>query len=405
MQHDPAGFRFWEFDRAAPWDIRWVGLDEHFLTSVLKERQYPVHTPHVCCMLQRDLVGAFTEHTSIARPHVSMITVQHISKRYGTHTALRDVTFHVDKGEILAFLGPNGAGKTTTMRILACAMPPSEGRATVAGFACLEQPVEVKRRLGYLPETPPLYQELTVDEYLTFAGRLKGLTSQRLASRKANVIDQVELGDVHHRVIGHLSRGYRQRVGLAQALIHDPPVLILDEPTVGLDPKQIIAIRTLIKSLATSHTIILSTHVLSEATAVCDRVVIIHQGRIVAEDTPEQLSARLRQSETMSLTVKQPTPDWQERLKMLPGVLNVFPGSTPHTCTIDCHLQQDLRDTLSQFVVSQGYGLLELKPLSLSLEDVFLRLTQQDETLGTDASDYPDPSSSSQPYQRERTSA
>lgn len=333
-----------------------------------------------------------------------MITVQHISKRYGTHTALRDVTFHVDKGEILAFLGPNGAGKTTTMRILACAMPPSEGRATVAGFACLEQPVEVKRRLGYLPETPPLYQELTVDEYLTFAGRLKGLTSQRLASRKANVIDQVELGDVHHRVIGHLSRGYRQRVGLAQALIHDPPVLILDEPTVGLDPKQIIAIRTLIKSLATSHTIILSTHVLSEATAVCDRVVIIHQGRIVAEDTPEQLSARLRQSETMSLTVKQPTPDWQERLKMLPGVLNVFPGSTPHTCTIDCHLQQDLRDTLSQFVVGQGYGLLELKPLSLSLEDVFLQLTQQDETSGMDASDSPDPSSSSPPHQRERAS-
>ncbi len=334
-----------------------------------------------------------------------MITVQHISKRYGNHTALHDVTFHVNKGEILAFLGPNGAGKTTTMRILACVMPPSEGVAVVAGFACLEQPMEVKRRLGYLPETPPLYQELTVDEYLTFVGRVKGLTPQRVVSRKAAVMDQVGLGDVQRRVIGHLSRGYRQRVGLAQALIHDPPVLILDEPTVGLDPKQIMAIRKLIKSLATSHTIILSTHVLSEATAVCDRVVIIHQGRIVAEDAPEQLSARLQQAETMSLTVKQPTPDWQERLKTLPGVLNVFPGSTPHTCTIDCHPQQDLRDALSWFVVSQGYGLLELKSLSLSLEDVFLQLTQQDETSGLDALDHPDPSSSPPLRQREQTSA
>ncbi len=332
-----------------------------------------------------------------------MITVQHISKRYGTHTALHDVTFRVDKGEILAFLGPNGAGKTTTMRILACFMPPSEGMASVAGFACLEQPMEVKRRLGYLPETPPLYQELTVDEYLTFVARVKGVTPQRVASRKADVIERVGLGTVHHRVIGHLSRGYRQRVGLAQALIHDPPVLILDEPTVGLDPKQIIEIRTLIKSLAGSHTIILSTHVIPEATAVCDRVVIIHQGRIVAEDSPEQLSARLRQSEKMSLTVKQPAPGWHERLKTIPGVLNIVPGSTPNTCTIDCHLEQDIRGELSQFIVSQGYGLLELTPLALSLEDVFLQLTRQDATSGeTQALDHPD--SSSPPSQRQRTS-
>ncbi len=311
-----------------------------------------------------------------------MITVQHVSKYYGNHTALADVTFHVKKGEILAFLGPNGAGKTTTMRILTCFMPPSEGRATVAGFDCLDQPMEVKRHLGYLPETPPLYPELTVDEYLTFVGRLKRLTPQRLASRKPHVIDQVGLGSVHHRVIGHLSRGYRQRVGLAQALIHDPPVLILDEPTVGLDPKQIIEIRRLIKSLAGSHTIILSTHILSEAMAICDRVVIIHQGRIVAEDSPDQLASRLRQSEKMSLTVKEPLPDWQERLRTLPGVLNVFPTATPNTCTIDCQLGQDLREKLSQFVVSQGYGLLELKPLSLSLEEVFLQLTQQEEAAG-----------------------
>jgi len=287
-------------------------------------------------------------------------------------------------------LGPNGAGNTTTMLSLTCFMPPSKGMANVAGFDCLEQPMEVKRHLGYLPETPPLYPELTVDEYLTFVGRLKRLTPQGLASRKARVIDQVGLGAVHRRVIGHLSRGYRQRIGLAQALIHDPPVLILDEPTVGLDPKQIIEIRRLITSLAGSHTIILSTHVLSEAMAICDRVVIIHQGRIVAEDAPNQLSSRLRQSEKMSLTVKQPQTDWQERLRTLPGVLNVFPTTAPHTCTIDCQLGHDLREKLSQFVVSQGYGLLELKPLSLSLEEAFLQLTQQEDSAGVSATSHVD---------------
>ena len=324
-----------------------------------------------------------------------MIAVQHVSKRYGYHTALDDVTFHVKKGEILAFLGPNGAGKTTTMRILTCFMPQSEGSATVAGFDCLDQPMDVKRHLGYLPEIPPLYPELTVDEYLTFVGRLKRLPPQRLASRRSRVIDQVGLGDVHHRVIGHLSKGYRQRVGLAQALIHDPPVLILDEPTVGLDPKQIIEIRELIKSLAGSHTIILSTHILPEAMAICDRVVIIHQGRIVAEDAPDRLSSRLRQSEKMSLTVKQPQPDWLERLGTLPGVLDVQPTADPNTGIIDCELGQDLREKLSQFVVGQGYGLLELKPLSLSLEEVFLQLTHQEEDAGTGETGPPD--SSKQP--------
>ncbi len=308
-----------------------------------------------------------------------MITVQHVSKQYGRHTAVHDVTFHIRTGDVLAFLGPNGAGKTTTMRILACFMPPTEGTAHVAGFDCLEQPMEVKRRLGYLPETPPLYQELTVNEYLTFVGRLKGITPSRLPSRKAHVIEQVGLGPVHRRVIGHLSKGYRQRVGLAQALIHDPPVLILDEPTVGLDPKQIREIRGLIKSLAGSHTIILSTHVLPEATAICSRVMIIHQGRIVAEDSPERLSSRVRQSEKLSLMVKQPSADWLDRLGTLPGILNVFPTDQRDTCTIECQLGQDLRDELSRFVVRQGYGLLELTPLSLSLEDVFLHLTQREE--------------------------
>lgn len=308
-----------------------------------------------------------------------MIRVQHITKRYGTHVAIENVTFDVKQGEILGFLGPNGAGKTTTMRIITCFMPPSEGTVEVAGFDCFEHPQEVKQRIGYLPESPPLYQELTVTEYLTFVGRLKRLSASRVSSRMAHVIEQLGLGEVRHRVIGHLSKGFRQRVGLAQALIHDPPVLILDEPTVGLDPKQIIEIRELIKSLAGSHTLILSTHILSEATAICDRVVIIDRGHIVAEDTPAQLSSRMRQSEKMSLTVKHPSHDWLEQLAAIPGVLHVVQGATPETSIIECELGRDLREDISQFVVGQGVGLLELKPLLLSLEEVFLQLTQQDE--------------------------
>lgn len=216
-----------------------------------------------------------------------MIDVHQITKRYGQHTAIDRVTFSVAKGEVLAFLGPNGAGKTTTMRILTCFMPATEGTASVAGYDCLDQPLEVKRRIGYLPETPPVYQELTVDEYLRFVGRLRGLTGPMLTAALSREIERLGLGPVQRRLIGNLSRGYRQRVGLAQALIHDPPVLILDEPTVGLDPKQIIEIRELIKSLAGSHSVILSTHILPEATAVCQRVVIISGGRIVAEDSPD----------------------------------------------------------------------------------------------------------------------
>ncbi|MCZ6581345.1 MAG: ABC transporter ATP-binding protein [Nitrospirae bacterium] len=308
-----------------------------------------------------------------------MINVENITKRYRTLTAIENVTFTVKKGEILGFLGPNGAGKTTTMRILTCFTSPNEGTVQVAGFDCFEQALEVKKRIGYLPETPPLYHELTVMEYLLFVGRLKGLPSWRIPSRMNSVIEQVGLGEVRRRIIGHLSRGFRQRVGLAQALLHDPPVLILDEPTVGLDPKQIIEIRELIQSLVGSHTILLSTHILTEATAICQRVTIIHKGRIVAVDSPERLSARLRQSEKMSLTVKAPPPDWIERLRAFPGVMSVFQGPSIETCLIECKLGHDIREDLARFVVNQGIGLLELKTVSMSLEDVFLHLTQHDE--------------------------
>jgi ABC-2 type transport system ATP-binding protein len=324
-----------------------------------------------------------------------MIDVRNITKRYGHHTAIDRVSFSVAKGEVLAFLGPNGAGKTTTMRILTCFMPATEGTAQVAGFDCADQPLEVKRRIGYLPETPPVYQELTVTEYLTFVGRLRGMTGRNLTSALDQSIGRLELGSVRGRLIGNLSRGYRQRVGLAQALLHDPPVLILDEPTVGLDPKQIIEIRELIKSLAGSHSVILSTHILPEATAVCQRVVIISGGRIVAEDTPEQLSARLRHSEKISITLRTPPAECEAKLRALPGILNVFPGATPGTFVIECGLGQDLRDEIARFVVSNHWGLLELQTISMTLEDVFLQLTRDEDGLpaepapvGSAASDY-----------------
>ncbi len=310
-----------------------------------------------------------------------MIDAQNITKRYGDHTAIERVTFSVDKGEVLAFLGPNGAGKTTTMRILTCFMPATEGTARVAGYDCFEQPIEVKRRIGYLPETPPVYQELTVTEYLTFTGRLKGMGRADLRHALDRTIERLSLGDVRHRLIANLSRGYKQRVGLAQALLHDPPVLILDEPTVGLDPKQIIEIRELIKSLAGSHTVILSTHILPEATAVCQRVVIISGGRIAAVDTPERLSARLRQSEKISVTVKTPPPDLADRFRSLPGVLSVFEPTDSGAFLLECELGRDLRDDIARLIVTQGWGLLELKAVSMTLEDVFLRLTQHEDGL------------------------
>ncbi len=308
-----------------------------------------------------------------------MIEVRNITKRYGEHIAIEALTFTVEKGEVLAFLGPNGAGKTTTMRILTCFMPATEGTARVAGFDCFEQPLEVKKRIGYLPEIPPVYQELTVMEHLTFVGRLKGMSGAALKTGIERVVERLSLGDVRGRLIGNLSRGYRQRVGLAQALLNDPPVLILDEPTIGLDPKQIIEIRELIKSLAGSHSVILSTHILPEATAVCQRVVIINAGRIVAVDTPEQLSARLRRSEKISVTVQAPPADLAERLRALPGVLSAFDAGGRGGFTIECELGRDLRDDIARFVVSNGWGLLELKTISMTLEDVFLRLTQHEE--------------------------
>ena len=309
-----------------------------------------------------------------------MIEVQHVTKRYGPITAVRDISFSVAKGEIVAFLGPNGAGKTTTMRILTGYMPASEGIVRVAGFDCHESPLEIKQRIGYLPEHPPLYLELTVREYLSFVGRMKGVGMEHLAQQMERVIEQTGLVDVRGRVIGNLSRGYRQRVGLAQALIHDPPVLILDEPTVGLDPNQIIEIRELIKGLAGSHTIILSTHILPEATALCERVIIIHHGQIVAIDTHEQLAARLQQSEKLRVTVKTSFPDMENQLRSIDGVVNVTAGESHNTYLIEAEIGHDLREPITQFVMTHQLGLLELSVVSMSLEDVFIRLTNEEDS-------------------------
>lgn len=307
-----------------------------------------------------------------------MINVQHVTKHYGQVTALNDISFSIQKGEIVAFLGPNGAGKTTTMRILTGFMPPTSGTVQIAGFDCLEEPWEVKKHIGYLPETPPLYLELTVKEYLTFVGRIKRLEPEQLKERMKLIVHQTGLSEVQGRVIGHLSRGYRQRVGLAQALLHNPPVLILDEPTTGLDPNQIIEIRDLIKSLAGSHTIILSTHLLAEATAICQKVIIIHQGQIVAIDTPEQLGAKLQQSEILNLTVKQSDPGLLEALSKISGVIQVSHGPSPNTYVVETHIGEDVREELTKLIVTRDAGLLELSTQTVSLEDVFKVLTKPD---------------------------
>ncbi|MGH9347207.1 MAG: ABC transporter ATP-binding protein [Vicinamibacterales bacterium] len=310
-----------------------------------------------------------------------MIEVQHLTKRYGPFTAVDDVTFRVERGEILGFLGPNGAGKTTTMRVLTGYMPPTEGRAIVAGFDVLDQPIEAKRRTGYLPETPPLYPDMTVRDYLDFVARIKGVPRHERRTRVAAVMERTSIGDMGRRHCGKLSKGYRQRVGLAQALLHNPDVLILDEPTAGLDPKQIIETRKLIKALAGDHTIVLSTHILPEVSQTCQRVVIINKGRVVAVDTPDNLTASLRGSESMYVQVDGGGADVQAALERVPGVTRVAISDARGPVTgfeIDSEAGRDVRRELASAIVTSGWGLLELRPMRMSLEEIFLSLTTED---------------------------
>jgi len=311
-----------------------------------------------------------------------VIEVQHLTKRYGPTTAVDDVSFRVEKGEILGFLGPNGAGKTTTMRVLTGYMPPTEGRAVVAGYDIFDQPIEAKRRIGYLPETPPLYPEMTVRDYLMFVSRIKGVPRAERKGRVSEVMERTRIADVAERHCGKLSKGYRQRVGLAQALLHNPEVLILDEPTAGLDPKQIIETRELIKQLGGDHTVILSTHILPEVGQTCHRVVIINKGRVVAVDTPENLTSRLRGSETMYVMVDATAAgDVRTALAGVPGVTSVSAAETRGNMTsyeVNSESGRDVRRELASAVVSRGWGLLELRPLRMSLEEIFLHLTTED---------------------------
>jgi ABC-2 type transport system ATP-binding protein len=293
------------------------------------------------------------------------------------------VSFEVQKGQIVGFLGPNGAGKTTTMRVLTCFMPPTAGTATVAGFDVLEQPFEVKKRIGYLPETPPLYPEMRTSEYLKFVGKLKGLSGSELDKRIDYVLERCSVADVKDKLLGKLSKGYRQRVGLAQAIIHNPDVLILDEPTSGLDPKQINETRDLIKSLAGDHTIILSTHILPEVEQTCQSVLIINKGRLVAKDTVDNLQNRARGAEQLFVEIAGRGDDVdsaiiQQRLERVPGVTHIVFKEKQQNRSIfeiESHKDNFVRGDLARAVVESGWDLNELRPAAVSLEEIFLQLT------------------------------
>jgi len=312
-----------------------------------------------------------------------MITVKSLTKRYARTLAVDHISFEVQKGQIVGFLGPNGAGKTTTMRILTCFLPPTEGTANVAGFDVLEQPMEVKKRIGYLPESPPLYPEMEVREYLTFVGKLKGMSGASLAKRVNEVADRCAIADVQSKLIAKLSKGYRQRVGLAQAIIHNPDVLVLDEPTAGLDPKQINETRDLIKSLAGDHTIILSTHILPEVEQTCEQVIIINKGKVVATDSVHNLQSRARGAETLLVEVEGrdgalDAKAVQQRLEMVSGVSRVVlrDARDNHSAfEVESLKDRFIRGDLARAVVEAGWNLNELHASAVSLEEVFLQLT------------------------------
>src|ERR1700686_2149826 len=322
-----------------------------------------------------------------------MITVKELTKRYARNIAVDHISFQVEKGQIVGFLGPNGAGKTTTMRMLTGFLSPTSGSATVAGYDFLEQPLEVKRRIGYLPETPPLYPEMETGEYLTFVGRLKGLSGTELRKRDDYVSERCAVADVKNKLLGKLSKGYRQRVGLAQAIIHNPDVLILDEPTAGLDPKQINETRDLIKSLAGDHTIILSTHILPEVSQTCEVVIIINKGRVVATDSVSNLQGRARSGESVLLEIggRNGSVDpaaVQRKLELVAGVTRVAfkeDGQRRAVFEVEGKKDRSLRGDLARAVVESGWDLNELRAASMSLEEVFLQLTGEEAPSDTTA--------------------
>lgn len=313
-----------------------------------------------------------------------MIEVKNLTKYYGPVMAVEDVSFSVKKGEILGLLGPNAAGKTTTMRILTCFLSPTRGEARVAGFDVSKDPLEVRRRIGYLPENAPLYLDMRVSEYLKFMAQIKGIEPAKRKKSIAEVMENCGIANVSSRIIGHLSKGYRQRVCLAQALLNQPQVLILDEPTLGLDPKQIMEIRELIKKLAGKRTVILSTHILPEVSMTCQRVVIINEGRVVAEDTPQNLARALEKSNQILLEIDGPSSEVASELAKIPGVLRVnlkdSLSQNMHLYLVESEKDIDIRRELSSKIVHKDWGLLEIRPVSMNLEDVFVKLATEEKT-------------------------
>lgn len=314
-----------------------------------------------------------------------MIQVEHLTKTYPGRTAVDDVSFEVNRGEVVGFLGPNGAGKSTTMRMLAGYLTATGGSLRVAGFDVNLQPLEVRRRIGYLPENCPLYPDMRVDEYLDFRARLKGVPGRHVRGRLKEVKNLCGIGDMGRRIIGQLSKGYRQRVGLAESLVHDPDLLILDEPTIGLDPNQIRLVRQLITDLAKRHTILLSTHILPEVEMTCQRVLILHQGRIVASDTPDRLRRRLEGGRTVRAEIQGPSHELAEALCGLPGVEKVDIFSLPdawQSCELRVAAESDPRVELATLAARRGWPLRELRADQASLEDIFVSLTRVEENGG-----------------------
>jgi ABC-2 type transport system ATP-binding protein len=309
-----------------------------------------------------------------------MIEVEGLTKYYGPHPAIMDVSFSVQAGEVVAFLGPNGAGKTTCMRILTGFMPASAGTATIAGLDIHNESLEARRHIGYLPEHASLYRDMRVHQYLRYCGKLQAMSSAALAERLDLVMGRCGLSERADQIIGTLSRGYRQRVGIAQALLHDPEVLILDEPTIGLDPNQIREVRGLIRSLAGDHTVMLSTHILPEAQMTCDRVIIINEGKVVATDTTAALVTQSKDSEAMLIRVQKDETGIPAALRELPIIqaVRAIKGD-PGAYQVETPMGRDLRPEVARFVVERGWGLLELRPLEISLEQVFHDLTTEEE--------------------------
>lgn len=310
-----------------------------------------------------------------------MIDVQQVSRYFGDVIAVQDVSFQVEKGEIVGFLGPNAAGKTTAMRILTTYLPATSGTAKVAGYDVLEDSMQVRKKIGYLPENPPLYQDMRVRDYLDFVAKIKGVDSGNRTKAIEETMAKVAIDNVSSRVIKHLSKGYKQRVGIAQALVHNPEVLILDEPTVGLDPSQIIEVRELIKSLAGDHTIILSTHILPEVSMTCERVIIINKGTIVAMDSTDNLTKTHAGSRRLTLIVDAPYDDVQEKLHRIQGVerMELIAGGEHTSVLVESLRDVDVRPELAKAIVQNEWPLYEIKSEDVSLEDVFLHLTTKEE--------------------------